>query len=72
MVGDRIQCPGCELPLLFNWGLTHGSGFCTRCTWPAVAYHFNVGPIERFEAILPVHPEHVSMRGARHRRREKE
>jgi hypothetical protein len=24
----------------FMWGLTHGHGFCRKCRWPAIAYHF--------------------------------
>lgn len=70
--GD-IVCPGCRRRLSFGWGLRHGSGHCHWCSWPCVAYHFNVGPHERLEGILPVHPDHVAMsRGARRRRREKE
>ena len=46
----------------FTWGIVHGEGFCSRCKWPARAYHFNVGPIERFEMIMQFHPDELSVR----------
>jgi hypothetical protein len=43
----------------FHWGIPHGEGFCTteNCGWPARAYHYDVGPIKRFNAILQFHPD---------------
>jgi hypothetical protein len=46
----------------FTWGIAHGEGFCSVCNWPARAYHFNVGPIERFEMILQYHPDELNVR----------
>ena len=43
----------------FKWGLQHGEGVCSVCNWPARAYHFDVGPIKRFEAILQYHPDEL-------------
>jgi len=66
-----VQCPGCDAvlsrpglmgllsPGTFTWGIGHGEGGCSRCGYPARAYHFKVGPIERMEAILPVHPDEL-------------
>ena len=46
----------------FTWGIAHGEGFCSNCTWPARAYHFDVGPIKRFEMILQYHPDELNVR----------
>lgn len=46
----------------FTWGIVHGEGFCSACKWPARAYHFDVGPIKRFEAILQYHPDELNAR----------
>lgn len=43
----------------FTWGLAHGEGHCSNCKWPARAYHFDVGPIKRFGAILQYHPDEL-------------
>jgi hypothetical protein len=72
------RCPGCNAMLgykdgmmgyllgaTFVWGLVHGQGFCRECHYPARLYHFNVGPIERFEMLLAFHPEAVMTRAER-------
>lgn len=46
----------------FTWGIAHGEGFCSTCKWPARAYHFDVGPIKRMEAILQYHPDELKAR----------
>lgn len=45
----------------FRWGLAHGEGFCSRCQYPARAYHFSVGPIERLNVLLQYHPLEVKI-----------
>jgi len=48
----------------FEWGLAHGEGHCSKCGWPARAYHFIkhngedlfTGPLRR---ILQYHPDVV-------------
>jgi len=65
---EKGECCGCGGKLTggfesvlglttFRWGLAHGEGFCSECKYPARAYHFNVGPIKRFECVLQVHPD---------------
>lgn len=69
---DGTRCPGCNailtrkdavsgflLGATFEWGLTHGVGHCRDCGYQARAYHFDVGPIKRFEAVLPYHPDEL-------------
>lgn len=43
----------------FTWGLAHGEGFCSKCKYPARAYHRNVGPIEFLNMVLPYHPDEL-------------
>lgn len=43
----------------FVWGMTHGSGYCSKCGYPAQAYHYNVGPIARAMMILQPHPDEL-------------
>ena len=62
--GTGCPCIKCGAPLggflgMFEWGIVHGEGRCSRCKWPARAYHFNAGPIERLELILQYHPSVV-------------
>ena len=51
---------------MFEWGLAHGSGHCSRCHWPAVAYHFikdKAGEeLCTLRMILQVHPDFVEHR----------
>lgn len=40
----RTNCCGCGQPLdgfmgTFTWGIAHGEGACSKCGWPARAYH---------------------------------
>lgn len=66
------RCPGCGslltahdaitglfLGATFTWGIAHGEGHCSGCGYPARAYHFDVGPLKRFEAVLAVHPDEL-------------
>jgi hypothetical protein len=65
------KCPGCGAKLTgneiegllgiatFTWGIAHGEGYCRQCSYPARAFHRNVGPIEFFNAVLPVHPDEI-------------
>lgn len=72
LLGNDGECPRCEtriggmLGMLiggFQWGLVHGEGYCNRCRWPIRAYHFpKEGPIERFELLLPYHPNALEER----------
>lgn len=67
-------CPGCGAPLTgdlihqfigaatFTWGLAHGEGFCSKCKYPARAYHRDIGPIVRFEKVLAYHPDELRER----------
>lgn len=49
--GATITCPGCGSHLYgagvvdallstFEWGICHGEGICTECSWPIRMYHF--------------------------------
>lgn len=61
---EKGRCIACGKELggffgSFQWGIAHGHGSCS-CGWPVVAYHFpKKGPLERFELLLPVHPDDV-------------
>jgi hypothetical protein len=48
----------------FKWGLAHGEGFCSRCHYPARAYHFlkldDSGEESRLCIILQYHPDGLS------------
>lgn len=61
--GDSIT--GLIMGATFHWSLTHGEGYCRSCNYPARAYHFNVGPVERFVAILPYHPSSLTTKAER-------
>ncbi len=41
----------------FRWGLVHGEGSCARCSYPARAYHRDIGPISFLPLILQYHPD---------------
>lgn len=70
---EGSKCPGCDMPLVgglldgligratFTWGLAHGEGFCNNCRYPARAYHRDVGPIKFLQAVLPYHPDELSL-----------
>lgn len=36
----------------WEWGLAHGECRCTKCGWPARAYHFNIGKTDTDDAII--------------------
>lgn len=72
MVGNTL-CLKCGETLdgilgTFQWGLAHGEGTCSKCGWPARAYHRpkDNGGEEMFnqvlEMILQYHPENVESR----------
>lgn len=66
------SCPGCERKVTglfgtFMWGIAHGVGMCSACSWPAVAHHYIKDESGREVAtitnvILIVHPDFVSRR----------
>ena len=71
----REDCAGCGSKLVsrdiidvaigtatFEWGLVNGEGHCSRCRWPARAYHRDVGPIKFLNCILQYHPNELSIR----------
>lgn len=48
----------------FKWGLVHGEGFCSHCSWPSRAMHYikdetgsEIGILKNF--ILQYHPDIV-------------
>lgn len=49
----------------FRWGLAHGEGYCSDCGYPGRAYHYNVGPLKRLEAIFQYHPDELVAKGGR-------
>lgn len=67
-VGKAGECIKCGTPQggmfgAFRWGLAHGSGICSGCSWPAVAYHFvkdSSGKGHRIDMILQLHPDNVT------------
>lgn len=49
----------------FRWGIHHGCGYCSKCGWPARAYHFiaDENAIERrIVVVLQYHPAEVRIR----------
>lgn len=64
----EMKCVKCGTTLgglfgSFRWGIAHGQGECSRCGWPAIAYHFledETGKEHRFELLLQLHPDDVS------------
>lgn len=66
----KHACLKCGEPLsgacgTFKWSLAHGEGACSKCAWPARAYHrpqykeeeLFTGPLV---FVLQYHPEHVT------------
>lgn len=60
---EKATCLNCGAENLysFRWGLAHGDGFCSKCTWPSRLYHFlNVDGVEhRIICLLQYHPSIV-------------
>lgn len=64
-----LTCLRCEESLdgalgTFQWGLAHGEGACSKCGWPARAYHSPQHEGESLfsspiQFILQYHPDHV-------------
>ena len=49
----------------FSWGITHGEGNCTRCGWPARAYHYASKEENcTINTILQYHPDEVQKRAS--------
>lgn len=64
--GGNPVCLKCKRSLQgsFRWGVAHGSGSCSGCSWPARAYHYFKDAAEkeiRIVMILQYHPEFVKM-----------
>lgn len=60
-------CIACDATHSFTWGIEHGHGHCTQCTWPGTLYHFihNKDGEEVMVirgTLLWAHPEKVSVR----------
>ena len=59
----RYPCLKCgELYAGFHWGIQHGTGSCSKCGWPARAYHFvtdETGTEVRISMVLQYHPDGV-------------
>ena len=59
------ECVKCGTRNSFTWGYTHGHGSCSKCGWPATAYHFvkdETGTEHRIVTVLDVHPDDVVTR----------
>lgn len=60
--------PGCAT---WEWSLAHGECHCSKCGYPARAYHYDIGGegddalIKRLNLTLQVHPDNVERRKGR-------
>ncbi len=52
----------------WRWSLAHGERHCTKCGWPARAYHYDIGKSETSEALitrmtltLAIHPDELRL-----------
>jgi len=55
-------CLSCGITSTFKWGIRHGEGACSNCSWPARAFHFfrqNDGTDRRVICVLQYHPSGV-------------
>jgi len=67
MIFGSVRCLRCGSMLdgafgTFKWGMVHGEGFCSECSWPARAYHVpedDDGKIfdQPLQRILQYHPD---------------
>lgn len=60
------ECLACHETHTFRWGLTHGTGHCNHCGWPATLYHFikdrNGADLVTIRGVLlQAHPDDISV-----------
>lgn len=58
------KCLGGDHRIWFQWGLAHGSGYCTQCGFPVAMYHYitdSDGKKHRLEIGLQPHPDYLSV-----------
>lgn len=64
-VRPQNPCLKCDsLYAGFHWGIQHGCGSCSKCGWPARAYHFVMdenGIERRLVIVLQYHPDEVKV-----------
>lgn len=58
-----FDCPGCKNKLggllgTFTYGLAHGEGYCSHCSYPCRANHYPEDDL-RFVLIMPYHPSEL-------------
>lgn len=61
---DGFLLGGAPDSATMEWSLTHGECHCSKCGWPARAYHFDIGLkddpiIKRMSLTLQYHPDTI-------------